>query len=187
MTRIIAGSAKGRRLRTPSGEATRPTSDRVREALFSALEAELGTLSGLRVLDLYAGTGAVALEARSRGAASVTAVESDRRTARLVQDNAATLGLDEVEVLALTVARVLGEPPAAAYDVVFADPPYPLENAQVEAALTLLVGNGWLAPEGLLVVERSTRGGEPDWPPGLTREREKKYGETVLWYVRADV
>ena len=89
MTRIIAGTARGRRLRTPSGEATRPTADRVREALFSALESELGTLSGLRFLDLYAGSGAVGLEARSRGAVAVTAVESDRRTARLVQDNAA--------------------------------------------------------------------------------------------------
>ena len=94
MSRIIAGSARGRRLRTPSGDATRPTSDRVREALFSALESELGTLSGLRLLDLYAGSGAVGLEAMSRGAAAVTSVESDRRTARLVQDNAEQLGLD---------------------------------------------------------------------------------------------
>ena len=187
MSRIISGSARGRRLRTPSGDATRPTSDRVREALFSALEAGLGTLSGLRFLDLYAGSGAVGLEAMSRGAAAVTAVESDRRTAKLVQDNAAALGFGAVEVLAQPVARVLGQRPGAPYDVVFADPPYPLENAQVEAALALLVGNGWLAPEALLVVERSTRGGEPAWPSGLTRERERKYGETVLWYVRADV
>ncbi len=186
MTRIIGGSARGRRLRTPSGEATRPTSDRVREALFSALEADLGSLSGLRFLDLYAGSGAVGLEARSRGARSVTAVESQRATARLVQDNAVALGLDDVEVLARPVARVLAQPPGAPYDVVFADPPYPLENLQLDAALTLLVANAWLAAEALLVVERSTRSVEPAWPTGLVRERERKYGETVLWYVRAD-
>jgi 16S rRNA (guanine966-N2)-methyltransferase len=158
----------------------------VREALFSALEAGLGTLSGLRFLDLYAGSGAVGLEARSRGAEAVTLVESDRRTAQLVQANAATLGFDEVEVLAQTVARVLDRRPGAPYDVVFADPPYPLDNAHVEAALTRLVANGWLAAEALVVVERSARSVEPAWPPGLVREREKKYGETVLWYVRAD-
>lgn len=186
MTRIISGSARGRRLRTPGGESTRPTSDRVREALFSALESELGGLSGLRFLDLYAGTGAVGLEAMSRGAGAVTSVESDRRTARLVQDNATSLSFDEVEVLAQPVARVLGQQPGAPYDVVFADPPYPDENAQVEAALTLLMANGWLAAGALLVVERSARSVEPAWPPGLLRERERKYGETVLWYVRAD-
>ena len=187
MTRIIAGSARGRRLRTPPGEATRPTSDRVREALFSALESELGSLSGLRFLDLYAGSGAVGLEAVSRGAEAVTSVESDRRTARLVQDNAAALGFHQVDVLAQPVARVVAQPPGAPYDVVFADPPYPLENAQVESVLTRLVANGWLVAGALLVLERSARSVEPAWPPGLNREREKKYGETVLWYVRADV
>jgi 16S rRNA (guanine966-N2)-methyltransferase len=116
----------------------------------------------------------------------VTAVESDRRTARLVQDNAAALGLDGVEVLALTVARVLGEPPGAAYDVVFADPPYPLENAELEQVLALLLDYGWVAPGSVLVVERSARSVEPAWPAGLVRERSKEYGETVLWYVRAD-
>jgi 16S rRNA (guanine966-N2)-methyltransferase len=187
VTRIIAGSARGRRLRTPSGDATRPTADRVREALFSALEAGLGTLSGLRFLDLYAGSGAVGLEARSRGAVAVTAVESDRRTAKLISDNAAALGFDGVEVRAQAAARVVGQPPLAPYDVVFADPPYPLDNAQVEPVLAALVTNGWLVPGALVVVERSTRTAEPAWPAGLTREREKKYGETLLWYVRADV
>ena len=85
------------------------------------------------------------------------------------------------------VARVLAQPPGAPYDVVFADPPYPLENARLEAALAALVEHGWLAAGALLVVERSSRTPEPAWPPGLVREREKKYGETVLWYVRADV
>ncbi len=186
MTRIIGGAAGGRRLRTPAGEATRPTADRVREALFSALEAQLGSLVGLRVLDLYAGSGAVGLEAMSRGAGVVTAVESDRRTARLVQDNASTLRFHKVEVQAHPVARVLAQHPRAPYDVVFADPPYPLPNEELEQALGLLVAHGWLAAGAVLVVERSARSVEPAWPAGLVCERRKQYGETVLWYVRAD-
>jgi 16S rRNA (guanine966-N2)-methyltransferase len=186
MTRIIGGSAGGRRLRTPPGESTRPTSDRVREALFSALEAQLGSLTGLRFLDLYAGSGAVGLEARSRGAGPVAAVESDRRTARIVESNAASLDFDDVEVHAHPVTRVLARPPGAPYDVVFADPPYPLENAEVEEVLGLLVAHGWLAQAALVVVERSSRTPEPAWPGGLSRLRRKAYGETVLWYVRAD-
>ena len=118
----------------------------MREALFSALESELGSLTGLRFLDLYAGSGAVGLEAMSRGAGVVTAVESDRRTARMVQDNAAALGFREVEVLTRPVARVARPSLPAPYDVVFADPPYPLDNAEVERVLALLVDHGWLAP-----------------------------------------
>ncbi len=186
MTRIISGEARGRRLKTPPGEATRPTSDRVREALFSALEAALGSLTGLRFLDLYAGSGAVGLEAMSRGAGALTSVESDRRTAKLIRDNAKTLGFGEVEVLAHPVTRVLGQHPQSPYDVVFADPPYPMDNAALEQALGLLVTHEWLAGGSVLVVERSARSVEPAWPEGLVRDRKKKYGETVLWYVRAD-
>ena len=186
MIRIIGGTARGRRLKTPAGEATRPTSDRVREALFSSLEAELGSLTGLRFLDLYAGSGAIGLEAMSRGAGVVTSVESNRRTARLVQDNAATLGFHKVEVLVQTVARVLAQHPRAPYDVVFLDPPYPVENDEVERAVALLVAHDWLAAGCVLAVERSARSVEPTWPAGLVRDREKTYGETVLWYVRAD-
>lgn len=186
MTRIIGGTAGGRRLKTPSGEATRPTSDRVREALFSALEAGLGSLAGLRVLDLYAGSGGVGLEAMSRGAGVLTSVESDRRTARLVQQNAATLGFGRVEVLAQPVVRVLAQPPRAPYDVVFVDPPYAMENVDLEEVLALLVAQEWLATGCVLVVERSARSVEPAWPRGLVREREKAYGETVLWYVHAE-
>jgi 16S rRNA (guanine966-N2)-methyltransferase len=185
VTRIIGGTAGGRRLKTPTGEATRPTSDRVREALFSTLESQLGSLTGLRFLDLYAGSGAVGLEAMSRGAGVVTSVESDRRTARMVQDNATTLGFRKLEVVALPVARALGQHPRAPYDVVFADPPYPLENSELEDALALLVSHQWVSAGSLLVVERSARSVEPAWPQGLVRERTKEYGETVLWYVRA--
>ncbi|MGO4258828.1 16S rRNA (guanine(966)-N(2))-methyltransferase RsmD [Marmoricola sp. RAF53] len=183
MTRIIGGSARGRRLRTPTGDATRPTSDRVREALFSALESQLGSLHGLRVLDLYAGSGAVGLEAGSRGAAAVTLVEQDRRTAALVEENARTVGV-EASVLAQPVARVLATAPRAPYDVVFLDPPYPLGEDELAEALGLLVSQGWLSDGAAVVVERSARSVEPAWPGGLEGPRIKKYGETVLWYVR---
>ena len=183
MTRIIGGIAGGRRLRTPTGDATRPTADRVREALFSALEAELGSLHGLRFLDLYAGSGAVGLEAASRGAVGVTAVESDQRTARLVVANATTLGLD-VDVRALRVSTVLATTPGSAYDVVFLDPPYPLAADEVSRALARLVANDWVSPGGAVVVERSARSVAPAWPEGLELRRHKKYGETVLWYLR---
>jgi 16S rRNA (guanine966-N2)-methyltransferase len=187
VTRIIGGTAGGRRLRTPAGEATRPTSDRVREALFSALEAALGTLTGHAFLDLYAGSGAVGLEAASRGATPVVAVESDRRTARLVEANARAVGL-AVIVRSQPVARVLASPPPAwtgpGFDVVFADPPYPLGNEELVATLGALIRNGWVGPGGAVVVERSARSVAPVWPDGLELRRQKKYGETVLWYLR---
>ena len=185
MTRIIGGSAGGRRLKAPAGDRTRPTSDRVREALFSSLDSDLGSLAGLRFLDLYAGSGAVGLEARSRGAGVVTLVEQDRRTASLIRDNLRTLGFNQVEVVAGAVARVLAGPPRAPYDVVFLDPPYDLGTGDVMAALTALVEHGWLAEGAVVVVERSTRSGELDWPRGLAAARSKRYGETTLWYGHA--
>jgi len=182
MTRIIGGRAGGRRLRTPSGEATRPTSDRVREALFSSIESWAGTLQGLRFLDLYAGSGAVGLEAWSRGAAAVTLVESDRRTAALVRSNAHDLGAD-VQVVSGSVAAFLRREPGEPFDVVFSDPPYPLADDAVAADLAALVP--WLGGGALVVVERSARSPEPGWPDGLVHDRTKRYGETVLCYGHA--
>lgn len=188
MTRIIGGRAGGRRLQTPKGAATRPTSDRVREALFSAIEARVGSLEGLRVLDLYAGSGAIGLEAWSRGAAAVTLVESDRRTASLIGANAREIGCDAATVVARSVASVLAEPSGPSggpFDVVFSDPPYPLDDAAVAEDLALLDAGGWLAPDALVVVERSSRSPEPTWPAGIEplpgKRRQKKYGETTLW------
>jgi len=185
VTRIIGGTAGGRRLRTPPGDATRPTSDRVRDALFSALEAHAGTLFGPAFLDLYAGSGAVALEAASRGARPVTAVESDRRTGRLIAANAREVGL-QVSVVVEPVARALDRLEARPHDIVFADPPYPLPDAALAEALALLVVRGWLREDATVVIERSTRSVEPTWPRGLRRVRAKEYGETVLWYAAAD-
>jgi 16S rRNA (guanine966-N2)-methyltransferase len=189
MTRIIAGSAGGRRLQTPAGDRTRPTSDRVREALFSAIESWAGSLHDLRFLDLYAGSGAIGLEAWSRGAGAATFVEADRRTADLVRANARSIGCDVADVVARSVASVLAETARAAYDVVFSDPPYPLEEEALATDLALLVEHGWLAEGALVIVERSRRSPEPTWPAGLEplagKRRLKKYGETHLWLAEA--
>jgi len=185
VTRIIGGSAGGRRLSAPRGVQTRPTSDRVREALFSAIESWCGSLSGLRFLDLYAGSGAVGLEAWSRGAGVVTLVESDRRTAGLIGDNARVLGFARANVIAAPVGSALATPPAAPYDIVFLDPPYPLDDDAVAADLAALVKNDWLVPGALVVVERSSRSPEPAWPTGFAGTRNRKYGETTVWYGHA--
>ena len=185
MTRIIAGEARGRRIATPPGRGTRPTADRVREALFSAVGAAAGSLHGLRFLDLYAGSGAVGLEARSRGAGAVTLVEQDRRAAAVIRRNAAGLGFPEVEVRVGATLRALRTPPPTPYDVVFLDPPYDLPDDDVTAVLASLHDHGWLAAGALVVVERSARGGPPVWPAGVEAGRGRTYGETVLWYGRA--
>jgi 16S rRNA (guanine966-N2)-methyltransferase len=185
VTRIIGGSAGGRRLSTPRGAATRPTSDRVREALFSAIESWCGSLHGLRFLDLYAGSGAVGLEAWSRGAGVVTLVEQDRRTAALISENARTIGFARAHVVAGPVAATLRRPPRAPYDVAYLDPPYPLSDDAVAADLAALDREGWLVPGAMVVVERSVRSPAPAWPPTFTDLRDKRYGETVLWYGHA--
>ncbi|MGK5728751.1 16S rRNA (guanine(966)-N(2))-methyltransferase RsmD [Streptomyces sp. URMC 124] len=186
MTRVIAGIAGGRRLAVPPGTGTRPTSDRAREGLFSTLESLLGTLHGTRVLDLYGGSGAVGLEALSRGAAHVLLVEADARATRTIRENVRTLGLPGAEVRSGKAEQIVaGPPPAAPYDVVFLDPPYAVtDEALCEILLTLRAG-GWLADEALATVERSTRGGEFPWPDGFEALRARRYGEGTLWYGRA--
>jgi 16S rRNA (guanine966-N2)-methyltransferase len=181
MTRIIAGTAGGRRLATPPGSGTRPTSDRVREAIFSQLD-HAGVLHGARVLDLYAGSGALGLEALSRGAAYACLVESARPVASVVSRNARDLGFADVEVVCSRVERyVSGSPPASPFDVVFLDPPYDVGEADLGRVLRDLGTAGWLAREAVVVVERSSRTAEPDWG-SLVRDREKTYGETRVWY-----
>ncbi|MCK0111316.1 16S rRNA (guanine(966)-N(2))-methyltransferase RsmD [Ornithinimicrobium sp. F0845] len=181
MTRIIAGEFGGRTLATPNGADTRPTTDRVREAVFSRIES-LMELAGARVLDLYAGSGALGLEALSRGAGFVALVEADRRTARVVEANVATLGVrNRAQVQAEKVDRVLQRGPGGeAFDLVLLDPPYPLGEAELTASLGLLVTGGWLGPDALVVVERSARSPEPTWPAGLAPLRSRTYGETAV-------
>ncbi len=185
MTRIISGEYGGRRLAVPAGRDTRPTSDRVREALFSALTSAID-LDGARVADLYAGSGAVGLEAASRGAAHVLLVESERRAAQVIRRNLATLGVaDRAELRPVPVEQVVAQPAAQPYDVVFVDPPYAVPDSAVADVLTGLVEHGWLAPEALVVVERGTRSGEFGWVTGILPVRSRQYGETALWYGRA--
>ena len=190
MSRIIAGRAGGRRLSTPSGSATRPTSDRVREALFSSLATWAGTsdrdtadqLAGLAVLDLFAGSGAVGLEAASRGADQVVLVERDRPTVRLIEKNIASTGLDAI--VRCQAAESFVGTPGPAFDVVFCDPPYAVSNDAVSALLASLLAHGRLVEDGLVVVERSTRTPAPDWPGTLSDVWSRRYGETVLHYAR---
>jgi 16S rRNA (guanine966-N2)-methyltransferase len=188
MTRIIGGTAGGRRLQTPPGPRTRPTSDRVREALFSRLE-HLGVIDGAHVLDLFAGSGALGLEAASRGAATVTLVDSDRRAAAVARGNAAVVAHAGVLVREETVERVLlgGPRPAGGpgADLVFLDPPYDLSEETLADVLALLPAHGWLAPDALVVVERSARTPEPRWPTALGPAQERRYGETRVWFADA--
>jgi 16S rRNA (guanine966-N2)-methyltransferase len=186
MTRIVGGTAGGRRVVTPAGRDTRPTSDRAREGLFGTV-ATLLDLDGARVLDLYAGSGAVGLEALSRGAGHALLVESDPRAAATIEANAAALGLaDRVRVVRDRVERVLSAGPddPRPYQLVFADPPYALPDADVDRLLDTLVARGWLAPAAVVVVERGSRGPGPRWPSSLEALKQRRYGEGTLWYGR---
>ncbi|MGW0182665.1 16S rRNA (guanine(966)-N(2))-methyltransferase RsmD [Nocardia sp. NPDC003345] len=178
MTRIVAGRAGGRRLRVPPA-GTRPTSDRVREALFSSIESRMD-LDGARVLDLYAGSGALGLEALSRGAEAALLVESDRRAAAVLRANIADLGLPGAQVRAGPVTQVLAHGGAGAFDLVFADPPYDLPTDAVRADLVALAAHGWLAADALLLIERSARSAEIAWPAGFEAGRARRYGETRI-------
>ncbi|MBO0805772.1 MAG: 16S rRNA (guanine(966)-N(2))-methyltransferase RsmD [Nocardiopsaceae bacterium] len=205
MTRVIAGAAGGRRLAVPPGQSTRPTSDRAREGLFGTVLSEFGTLHGARVLDLYAGSGAVGLEALSRGAKSVLLVESDPRAAGVIRANIKAVGIGGAQVVTSRVKGCLAGPPRGTYDLVFADPPYAVTTAEIIKVLTLLAGSGsgaaveagpveagpveavhgakgWLADGALVVVERATRSGPLDWPPGYSPGKTRRYGEATFWY-----
>lgn len=186
MTRVIAGAAGGRRLAVPPGNGTRPTSDRAKEGLFSTWQSLRGTLAQARVIDLYGGSGAVGLEALSRGAAHVLLVEADPRAARTIRENVAAIGLPGAEVRAGRAEKVVaGPPPSAGYDVVFLDPPYDVPDGDLQEILLTLLMSGWLAADALVTVERRTRGGDFDWPAGFDGLRSRRYGEATLWYGRA--
>lgn len=177
----MAGTAGGRQLAVPR-RGTRPTSDRVREALFSAVEAALD-LEGARVLDLYAGTGALGLEALSRGAATALLVESDASAVAVLRKNVAAVGLPGAVVRPGRVGAVLAEPPGEPFDLVLADPPYALDPA---VDLGALVANGWVGPGSLVVVERARRSGPPGWPPPLVAGRIRRYGDTELHWASVE-
>jgi 16S rRNA (guanine966-N2)-methyltransferase len=180
--RIVGGAAKGRRLTAPP-TGTRPTSDRTREALFNSLTG-LVLLDGARVLDLYAGTGAVGLEALSRGAAVAVFAESARGALTVLRRNVDAVGLPGARVVARPVTAYLADPPGEPFDLVFADPPYAMSDDALAPVLAALARPGWLAESAVVVVERSARAGEPSWPTEITALRSRRYGDAVLWYGR---
>ena len=181
MTRIVAGSAKGRTLAVPKS-GTRPTSERVREALFSRLD-HMNVLEGATVLDLFAGTGALGLEALSRGAARATLVEKASAAARVASANVRATGLPArvvtADVRAYLWARS-GEALTGENDLVFIDPPYDIPEGDMTTVLSALAP--WVGPDSLIVVERSTRAPAPTWPPFLVLEDTRAWGETVAYF-----
>lgn len=183
--RVIAGTARGRRLKAPPGAATRPTSDRVREALFSSLAAHV---PGARVLDLYSGSGALGIEALSRGAASAVLVERDARAAAVIAANLERTGLDGgATVLRTTAASASEAPTDGPFDLVLVDPPYAEPLADVYGLLSSLRDAGGLAPGAWIVIERDKReaGLDAPPPPFLVLDRRREYGDTMLLYLRS--
>ena len=192
MTRIVAGAARGRRLAVPPA-GTRPTADRAREGLFSSLAASVGgpvgggmELTGLRFLDLYAGSGAVGLEALSRGAVHVALVERDRAAADVVTKNVAAVGLPGASCTGRpSSSGCAAQRPPHPFDLVFADPPYDLGDGDLDRVLRVTHRAGLARPR------RRRRGGagEPArpgrGPTGFTADRDRRYGEATLWYGRA--
>jgi 16S rRNA (guanine966-N2)-methyltransferase len=184
MSRIIAGAGGGMTLASVPGSMTRPTTDRVKEALFSRLEA-FNVVAGARVLDLYAGSGALGVESASRGAETVDLVEFDGKASEACQRNAdlinGSVGRKAVSVHRSRVESFLGRTvPGTLWDLVFLDPPYPLDEPAMAAVLEEL--SPYLAEGAVVVVERSSRSPEPAWPASLERFADKKYGETKLWF-----
>ncbi len=176
--RIIAGQWRGRRLRTPPGRETRPTADRVRETLFSMLASRLGSFEGLRVADLFAGSGALGLEALSRGAAFACFIENDPKAASVIRANATDLGaLDRVQILG---GSALALPRSDPFDLLFADPPYAPGSGS--AVVVAVAAADWLAPAGWMSVE-TARGDQVD-AGGWTIDAERDVGRARLTLLR---
>ncbi|MBM7805510.1 16S rRNA (guanine966-N2)-methyltransferase [Geodermatophilus bullaregiensis] len=182
MTRLISGVARGRRLKVPPS-GVRPTGDRAREGLFNSLGSLLD-LDGATVLDLYAGSGALGLEALSRGADAAVFVENGPRVLPVLRGNVATVGLPGARVVAGPVRAVVSGPPPARFDLVLADPPYSTSAGEVRHVLSALVAGEWLAPGAVVVVERPARGEPEEWPTPLEGIRDRRYGEALLRYGR---
>jgi 16S rRNA (guanine966-N2)-methyltransferase len=178
VTRIIGGVAGGRRVAVPP-KGTRPTTDRVRESLFNIVTARRD-LTGLAVLDLYAGSGALGLEALSRGAGTALFVESDARTAAVVARNIETLGLPGATLRRGAVAAVLAGGASSPFDLVLADPPYGIETAEIAAVVAALGLHGWVRAGSVVVVERAASSPALTWPQGWSAWPDRVYGDTRL-------
>jgi 16S rRNA (guanine(966)-N(2))-methyltransferase RsmD len=168
-----------------SGAGTRPTTDRVREALFNVLTARLD-LTGCTVLDLYAGSGALGLEALSRGAAAATFVESDRRAAAVITANLAELGVTAAAVRRASVSAVLSGGTDTPVDLVLADPPYDLGDAEIDGVVAALATGGWVRGGTVTVIERRASSNPPAWPGGWTPWPARRYGDTRLDFAERD-
>jgi 16S rRNA (guanine966-N2)-methyltransferase len=183
--RIIAGVAKGRPI-SAVASATRPTSDRAREALFSTLASEFGDFEGLKVLDLYAGTGAIALEALSRGAALVHAVEKDEAAAKAISSNYDSIKSAQFagtfHLYTMGAHRFLGDKAQYQYHFIYIDPPYDVDDIDIVEILVQLKENGFLHPDALIAIERNSRTKEISWPYGYEEIRVKNYGQSTIFY-----
>jgi 16S rRNA (guanine966-N2)-methyltransferase len=168
-----------------SGTGTRPTTDRVRESLFNILTARM-ELSGASVLDLYAGSGALGIEAASRGAASILFVESDRRAAAVINENVTSLGVVGATVRCADVSSVVAGGARRGFSLVVADPPYEVPSVDVEALVGALVEHGWTEPDAVAVFERPASSSPLRWPQGWTAWRERRYGDTRLEMAQRD-
>ena len=188
MTRIIAGQAKGRRLLVPT-TGTRPTSDRVRESLFNTLTSEFMAddrdWSSISALDLYAGSGALGIEAASRGAQPVVLVEKARPAAEAIRKNIELIGLPGVQLISAGVADLLNRTASSSFTLVFADPPYDVPASSINALLGGLVQAGWIAVDARVVVERPSSDSASPLPSTWIDFSQRRYGDTTLWYGRA--
>lgn len=184
--RIIAGVAKGRPLASVA-DATRPTSDRAREAIFSSLTSEFGEFTGLNFLDLFAGSGAIGLEAQSRGAAIVHAVEKDLGAQRTINENieivAAAKPVGKFSLFAMSAEHFLKDLVKIKYEIVYIDPPYNFPNEELEQLLERLHVGEFLSDDALVAVERTSRSKEPNWPTGFELARSKNYGQASIYYL----
>jgi 16S rRNA (guanine966-N2)-methyltransferase len=184
--RVIAGTARGRRLAAPPGRDTRPTSDRVREALFSSIAS---AVPGAAVLDLFAGSGALGIEALSRGAAQATFVEQEADAVAAIRQNLRRAGVaDAGQVVHTEAAHFCRHPSGGPFDLLLCDPPYAVSSAVVGKLLAALHQAAGLAAGALVVVERNGRGPDPakGFPRFLAEERRRSYGDTMLIYLRVD-
>ena len=183
--RIIAGVGKGRKLFSPPS-ITRPTSDRAREGLFSSLISTFGTLDGLYFLDLFAGSGAVGVEALSRGAGLVESIEGNSESAQVCEKNFALLlnqpNLGKFKVHQTTTFEYINHLANKQFDIIFLDPPYDVTNIEIEKILKKILSNNLLGKFGVIAIERDAKGAAFTWPIGLQEVKVRSYGQGAIHY-----
>jgi 16S rRNA (guanine966-N2)-methyltransferase len=181
--RIIAGSSKGKTLFSPP-DTTRPTSDRAREGLFSSLESEFGSIDGLNVLDLFSGSGAVGVEALSRGAAHVYSIEQHEATARVTSKNFELVNnpTGKFAVINSSALRFVSAPRQITFDIIFMDPPYEVANSDIEELITQIDAHGLLAERGIIAIERASKKTPFLWPAPFVQEKIRSYGQGSIFY-----